>query len=67
MPLLKMPQNVILSKNLSELQGKRDNPQLSVLNIHLSETDRTNKASERLKKKIVKLWNIQTRSPRLIQ
>lgn len=39
MPLLTMPQNVILSKNLEELQGKRDNPQLSTLNIHLSETD----------------------------
>lgn len=44
MYLLTMPQNVILSKNLEKLQGKRDNP--CILNIHLSVTDRTNKASE---------------------
>lgn len=39
MYLLTMPQNVILSKNLEKLQGKRDNPY--ILNIHLSVTDRT--------------------------
>lgn len=46
-----MPQNVVLNKNLEELQRKKNSPQLYILSIHLSITDRRNEVSEKLKKK----------------
>lgn len=51
MYLLTMPQNVVLNKNFEELQRKKNNPQLCILSIHLSTTDRINEVSEKLKKK----------------